>query len=66
MVYHLVYNSDGPDVLRLNYTKQSPETVNAAPSGLRGGAWARGGCRVVCTQALPAGRILEIRWGVNH
>ena len=67
MVSNLVYISDGPDVLRLTYTKQSPETVNAAPRGLlRGGAWASGVCRVVCTQALPAAGILGIRWGVNH
>jgi hypothetical protein len=34
VVYHLVRIPDGPDVLRLTYTKQSPETVNAAPRGL--------------------------------
>ena len=43
MVYHLVYIPDGPDVLRLNYTKQSPETVNAALwGGLEGGMGQRG------------------------
>ena len=37
VVYHLVYIPDGPDVLRLTYTKQSPESVNAAPRVHLGG-----------------------------
>ncbi len=37
VVYHLVYISNGPDVLRLTYTTQSPETDNAPPRRLLGG-----------------------------